>query len=67
MHEKELTSLETQLALAETLERKYSAFSCLCCSPAIAQTFTRIAEKHRSHAIMLRAVIQEGKHRAEHE
>ena len=46
---KELTALEDQIGMEQTLVKKYEAMACLCSNTAIAQDMNDVANKHRAH------------------
>ena len=46
---KELTALEDQIGMEQTLVKKYEAMACLCSDPAIKQNLNDFACKHRAH------------------
>ena len=46
---KELSALEDQIGMEQTLVKKYEAMACLCNDPAIKQNLNDFACKHRAH------------------
>lgn len=46
---KELSALEDQIGMEQTLVKKYEAMACLCSDTAIQQNLNTFADKHRAH------------------
>jgi len=55
---KELTALEEQIGLEETLVKKYDTMASTCTDQKLQRDFTCIADKHRQHFNALVSFLQ---------
>ncbi len=55
---KELTALEDQIGMEQTLVKKYEAMACLCNDTAIQQNLNNFAQRHRTHYSTLLQFLQ---------
>jgi len=55
---KELSALEDQIGVEQTLVKKYQAMACLCSDPQIQQELNGYAQKHQEHFNTLMTFLQ---------